>query len=322
MGLNTGMAGTAVVFSPAFREHDTGDFHPEQPARIDWILSFLAEEGIDRRVTWLRPEPAPVRAIESVHSRDYRGFVESTCLSGGRSLDGGETIVSVQSYEVALLAAGAAMRAVDAVMRDGFGNAFSLARPPGHHARPGAAMGFCIFDNIAIAARYALDQYNLERVAILDWDVHHGNGTQEIFYRDPQVWFGSWHEAPLYPLTGDTDDEGIASGIGTILNCPVSAGATRADYEAAWNDHLQPALRSFAPQLILVSAGFDAHERDPLANVRLQTEDYRWLTAQVCACAAELCDGHLVSVLEGGYDAVGLGSSVAAHVDALCTASR
>lgn len=316
------MAGTAVVFSPAFREHDTGDYHPEKEARIDWILSYLMEQGLDRRVTWLKPERAPVGAIESVHWSDYRSFVESACLSGRRSLDSGETLVSEQSYDVACLAAGAAMRAVDAVMRDGFRNAFSLARPPGHHARPGAAMGFCIFDNVAIAARYAIDQYALSRVAVLDWDVHHGNGTQEIFYRDPQVWFGSWHESPLYPLTGDVHDSGAAEGGGSIVNCPVPAAATRAEYADAWNKRLKPSLRAFRPELLLISAGFDGHEKDPLANVQLQTDDYAWLTAEVCMLASELCKGRVVSVLEGGYHPVGLGSSVAAHVEMLCTASE
>lgn len=316
-----GMPGTAIVFSPRFREHDTGDFHPEKRERMDWILTMLAEQELDQRVDWLEPAPAPVEAIEAVHWHEYRGYLEDVCLSGATSPDGGETLVCEVSYEIALLAAGAAMRAVDAVLKDGYKNAFSLARPPGHHARPGAAMGFCLFGNVAVAARHAQRAHGLQRVAILDWDVHHGNGTQEIFYRDGSVFFGSWHEAPLYPLTGDTEESGAGEGAGATLNCPLPAGAGRAEFGAAWEKRLKPALRAFQPELILLSAGFDAHVRDPLAHLALEAEDYAWLTAEVGALAAELCDGRLVSALEGGYDELGLSLSVAAHVEALLALS-
>jgi acetoin utilization deacetylase AcuC-like enzyme len=311
------MAGTAIVYSPRFKEHDTGEWHPEKAARTDWILEMLEEKGLAARVSWLEPYAAPVAAIEAVHWREYRGYVEDICLSGGTTLDGGETVVGEHSYEIALLAAGAAMRAVDAVLRDGYANAFALARPPGHHARPGGAMGFCLFGNVAVAARYALSHYKLDRVAILDWDVHHGNGTQEIFYRDPRVWFGSWHEAPLYPLTGDEDETGAAAGAGLTVNCPLRAGAGREAFARAWNERLRPALNAFRPDLLLLSAGFDAHVRDPLAHLCLEAEDFAWLTDRVLAAAGELCGGRLVSVLEGGYDRLGLPLSAAAHVEAL-----
>ena len=316
------MPGTAIVFSPRFREHDTGLYHPEKSARMDWIVEMLGERGLEEAVSWLEPEPAPVAAIEAVHWSDYRSFVEEACLSGAHTLDGGETLVCEESYEIARLAAGAAMRAVDAVLRDGFANAFSLARPPGHHARPGAAMGFCLFGNVAIAARYALHRFQLKRVAILDWDVHHGNGTQEIFYRDPQVWFGSFHESPLYPLTGDADEIGADEAAGLTVNCPLPSGSTRAAFAHAWVERLEPSLREFGPELILISAGFDAHQRDPLANLALVEADFAWLTQTIGALAEELCGGRLVSILEGGYDRLGLPLSVAEHVAALVRLGR
>ena len=311
------MAGTAIVYSPRFRDHDTGDFHPEKIARMDWILEILAERELDQKVTWLEPTAAPVKAIEAVHWREYVGFVEDSCLSGASTLDGGETLVCDESYEIAMLAAGAAMNAVDAVLRDGFSNAFSLARPPGHHARPGGAMGFCIFCNVAVAARYAIAHYNLKRVAVLDWDVHHGNGTQEIFFRDPEVFFGGWHESPLYPLTGDVDEIGAGEGEGLTVNCPLPAGSDLSAFLRVWDARLLPALRAFGPDLILISAGFDAHVRDPLAHLCLEAGDYAELTRVVGAAAKELCGGRLVSVLEGGYDRLGLPLSVAAHVEGL-----
>lgn len=316
------MSGTAVIYSPLFRKHDTGDRHPEKVARLDWILEVLEARGLAQKVDWIEPSPAPVSSIEAVHWNEYRGFVEDACLSGATSLNDGETRVVEQSYEIALLAAGAAMRAVDAVLRDGYSNAFSLARPPGHHARPGGALGFCIFANIAVAARYAIRHYALNRVAILDWDVHHGNGTQEIFYRDPKVWFGGWHESPLYPLTGDENDIGAGEGKGLTVNCPLPAGSDFTAFEKAWEDRLQPALRGFRPELILLSAGFDAHVQDPLAHLCLEAEDYLKLTALVGAAAEELCEGRLVSVLEGGYHRTGLSLSVAEHVEGLLQLTR
>jgi acetoin utilization deacetylase AcuC-like enzyme len=316
------MPGTAIVYSPRFKHHETSEYHPEKIARMDWILEMLEERELDQRVRWLDPESAPRRAIEAVHWREYIGFVEDSCLSGASTLDGGETLVGEESYAVAMLAAGAAMRAVDAVLRDGFDNAFSLARPPGHHARPGGAMGFCIFCNVAVAARYALSHYNLPRVAILDWDVHHGNGTQEIFYREPRVLFGGWHESPLYPLTGDSDETGAGPGAGFTVNCPLPAGSGLPAFKAAWDATLLPALRSFQPSLIIVSAGFDAHVRDPLAHLCLEAKDYTELTRMVGAAAKELSAGRLVSVLEGGYDRLGLPLSVAAHLEGLLELSR
>ncbi len=234
---------------------------------------------------------------------------------GGGGIDG-DTYVSAPSFEVAKLAVGAAFGAVDAVLSREADNAFVASRPPGHHAESDRAMGFCLFNHSALAARYAQRKYGLERVAILDWDVHHGNGTQEIFYEDGSVFFASAHQSPLYPYTGAADERGAGEGLGTTINLPLPAGSGDGEYKQAWNTLAAP-LREFAPQLIIVSAGFDAHQRDPLARMNMSTDGFADLMHLTKIWAAELCDNRLVCALEGGYDLQGLSQSVAAVLEEL-----
>ena len=313
---------TAIVFSPHCREHDTGVVHPEQSTRLDWIVEMLIEENLDGNVEWLEPKDVSVEWIETVHTSGYRAFVEEACLMGRSTLDFGETLISEESYSIAMISVGSAIAAVDAVMAEGYRNAFSLARPPGHHARPSNAMGFCVFNNIAIAAKYAQQHYGLRRVVIIDWDVHHGNGTQEMFYADGSVLFISLHESPLYPHTGSSDEQGIDEGFGATLNIPLKSGTRGADYLNYWEEQVAPAVIDFKPEMILISAGFDAHIADPLGGLCLDSGDFYTLTKAAGALADVLCDGRLVSGLEGGYDRRGMPESAAAHVRALIELSE
>ena len=265
----------------------------------------------------IEAQPVETRWIESVHTPDYRQFIEEICLAGKGIADTGDTHVCPKSYHVARLSAGAAVGAVDAVGRGVTRRAFACARPPGHHARVEAAMGFCLFNNVAIAARYAQLAYGWERIFILDWDVHHGNGTQERFYADPTVFFCSLHQHPHYPGTGHPWEDGSGKGRGTTLNLPFPSGSTWADYQTVYAQKILPALDSFHPDLILISAGFDAHRDDPLGGIQLVEADFAEFTRLLCAAADKLCKGRMISVLEGGYHLTALGKSVVAHLEAM-----
>lgn len=305
---------TALVYDPFCEEHDTGSAHPERHDRLQWIVEALAEAGLNDSFAWMRPEPVALEWVERVHRPEYVRFLEQACREGRRVADTGDTLLCPDSFDVARVATGSAILAVDAVLDGRVANAFSLARPPGHHARPGAAMGFCLFNHIAVAARYAQVAHGLERIAILDWDVHHGNGTQEIFYADPSVHFTSFHQAPYYPFTGSREERGMDAGLGATLNFPLPVGARLDAFAQAWESTILPTWRAFQPELILISAGFDAHHRDPLAQLALESEDFGQLTDWVLAAAEDLCGGRVVSILEGGYDRVGLASSAVAHL--------
>lgn len=311
----------AIIQHPDFVEHDTGGAHPESPERIRSLYGYLENYELAPAWEWRRADPADPAWVKQVHDPGYIRFVEEACLSGTSALDSGDTQVCPDSFRVALLAAGAAMEAVDAVLRDGVEAAFSAARPPGHHATQAQAMGFCLFNHAAIAARYAQQQYHLQRVAILDWDVHHGNGTQDIFYDDPSVFFASIHQHPFYPGSGAATERGQDAGLGLTLNCPVAEGAAYPQYEVALQQHIFPAIRNFAPELIIVSAGFDAHRLDPLAHVNLESKDFLTMTRAVVGLAEEVCGGRLVSLLEGGYNLSALCSSVEAHLLGLAESS-
>lgn len=297
--------------------HDTGPGHPESPARHKAAVSALKNSPFAERLDWYECPPVDPKWIESIHTPEYRQFVEEACLSGKHTVDFGETTVSPDSYQAALHAAGGACSAVDAVMENRYLRAFNCMRPPGHHARTEQAMGFCLFNNIAIAAHYAMSRYGLERIGIVDWDVHHGNGTQETFYYSPTVLFFSIHQLPLYPHTGEFYDSGAKGGQGFTVNSPIHKGAQIHDYLEAFNSDLKPALDTYKPQLILISAGFDSHELDPLADIRLKSTDYYTLTEWVCQQAGKHCDSKIVSLLEGGYNLDALGESVSQHVRAL-----
>ena len=313
------MEKTAIVYTPNFSLHEPGVGHPEAAWRARVVAEALLELDDDQgaRLEWLKPEPAAERWVEEVLTPEYRRFVERSWKSGRAILDIGDTRVSDASYGVALYAVGAGMRAVDAVLLGACANAFSCARPPGHHARRSQAMGFCLFNNVAVAARYAQRRHGLERILIVDWDVHHGNGTEETFYHDPSVFFFSIHQWPFYPGSGGANSTGAGRGEGFTLNVPVEEGARGEDYLRAFHELLVPAADEFDPDLVLISSGFDAHREDPLASVELEDEDFAQLTRIVMGIAARHCKGRVVSLLEGGYHSEAVARSAVHHVRAL-----
>ena len=306
---------TLFVSHRACIEHDPGPGHPEQPDRLRVIQRVLEAEEF----MFLHREEArraDIELIKRVHDPAYvDGVFAKIPETGEVSLDG-DTYVSSASGEAALRAVGGCCVAVDAVMQGHERNAFVGVRPPGHHAEYERAMGFCLFNNAAVAARYARETYGIKRVAVMDFDVHHGNGTQDLFYNDPDLYYCSTHQWPLYPGTGDPMDRGCANN---ILNVGLTAGAATAEIQKAFGDYVIPGLVDFAPELLIVSAGFDAHRNDPLAGLSLVESDFTWMTEQLLAVAGQCCDNRLVSILEGGYDLPSLASSVLAHVRALMT---
>jgi acetoin utilization deacetylase AcuC-like enzyme len=310
---------TGLVHDPRFLEHRTPPGHPERPERLESVLKHLERTGRMSRLVAIPAEPCAMEWIERVHPRAHVEELRRACASAGDAplyLDP-DTPVSAGSWQAALLACGGTLRACDSVLGGRVANAFVAARPPGHHAESSRAMGFCLLNQVAIAARYLQARHGIERVLIVDWDVHHGNGTQEIFYGDPSVLYFSTHEYPFYPGTGAREERGQGRGEGATLNVPMGAGAGDEEFLAAYRERLVPAARSFRPGFVLVSAGFDAHASDPLAGARLSTACYGELTRIVRSIADESCGGKLVSVLEGGYDLQALAESVAAHLDAL-----
>jgi len=298
---------------PACLGHDNGPGHPESPARLAAVLRALDH---DRYAALDRVE-APRAGREQllrVHDDAHVDRILTAIPVGEAQRLDEDTVLSPGSAEAALRAAGAAVAAVDAVLGGGHvRRAFCAVRPPGHHATRERAMGFCLFNNVAVAAAHALAAHGLKRVAIADFDVHHGNGTQDIFWREPHVLFASSHQMPLYPGSGGPDERGA----GNILNRPLSAGDGPHLFRELWEGDLLPQLHAFKPQLVLVSAGFDAHQRDPLADLCLGSEDYAWITAKLVELANRHADGRLVSTLEGGYDLAALAASAAAHVEAM-----
>jgi acetoin utilization deacetylase AcuC-like enzyme len=308
---------TALVVSEAYLQHLTGGGHPEQPARVTAILDRLREEGLFERTLQIAPRLATDADLLRCHSKTYLRIVAEDVADGERRLSTGDTPLSARSLEVARLAAGGLLAAVDAVLAGQVRNACALVRPPGHHATPTHGMGFCIFNSIAIAARYAQAQHGVRRVLIADWDVHHGNGTQEIFYEDGTVLFFDTHQHPLYPGTGAAAETGRGAGLGLNINCPFPAGAGRKEIVGAFRERLIRAAEAFKPELVLVSAGFDSRIDDPLGGFRLTDEDFAELTGIMKEIAAAHCGGRLISTLEGGYNLSGLAAAAASHVRAL-----
>ena len=307
----------AFIYHPDYELHDTGSLHPETSVRAKVVHKHVKGSSLRGNLEFIEPDPAELEWIGLNHSEDYIRSVEKVAREGRGVLDFGDTRCSPDSYRVGRLAAGGSLAGVDAVLENGYRFAFSCARPPGHHARPEAAMGFCLFNNIAIAARYAQKRYSLERVLIVDWDVHHGNGTQESFYDDPSVLFFSLHQFPYYPGSGSSAEKGSGSGLGFTRNLPMAAGTSMPSYREAFDGVLGSIARDFAPQLILISAGFDAHRADPLAAINLSEEDFAELTGKVRALADTHCQGRIVSIMEGGYNLRALARSVEAHLGAL-----
>lgn len=308
---------TGYVTHNAFLEHDTGSGHAERSARIAGLQPHLERSGIFAELQRVVATEAPLEKLRRVHDENYVAEVKRRIERGDMLLDAGDTAVSSGSWRAALLAAGGALDATDRVMRGEWDNAFLAARPPGHHAEHDHAMGFCLFNNIAVAAQHLLDEHKLERVAILDWDVHHGNGTQHAFEHDPRVLFVSLHQYPHYPGTGSSTERGLGAGEGATLNLPLEAGSTDRDYLKIFEERALPALDEFAPEFLLISAGFDAHERDPLAGMRVTEAGFAAMTASAVQLAKQHCDGRVVSLLEGGYDLEALQNSVEVHLAGL-----
>jgi len=308
---------TGLVCSAAFRDHDTGPWHPESPARVDAVVQGLQRAGLLDRCQLLAPRPATDAELLRCHTPGYLRRVLEDVRSGRDQLSTGDTAIGGGSETTARLAAGGVLTAVEAVMEARVANAFAVVRPPGHHASASRGMGFCIYNNVAIAARHLQAVHGLQRIMIVDWDVHHGNGTQDIFWRDPTVLFFSSHQDGLYPGSGSTRERGEAEGEGFTCNCPLPAGTAGAELLAAWRDRLLPLAAAFAPEFVLVSAGFDSGADDPLGDFRLAESDFAVLTRLVMEIAATHAQGRLVSCLEGGYNLAGLAASAAAHVAAL-----
>lgn len=306
---------TLLARDSHFLQHQTGS-HPEKPARLTAIDDALERSGLIERCTPLKAEPLAAVNIPPVHSPDYLDHLATVCQAGGGSLDP-DTPVSPESFDVALLAAGTCLAAVDRVLNGEDRQALCLTRPPGHHALQDRAMGFCLLGNPTLAAHRAVKVHDLERVLIVDWDVHHGNGTQALTNERSDVWFFSSHRYPFYPGTGAEDETGTGAGLGTKFNLPLAFGTSRRDILRQFSRVLTDAAERCRPQLVIISAGFDAHTRDPIGSLGLETEDFATLTNLVCDVADTYSDGRLVSILEGGYNLQALGESVALHLETL-----
>ena len=304
---------TALFTHPACLAHDPGEWHPECPDRLRAVLQALEAEEFAPLLREVAPEAEEVVLLRVHPLAHVRAILAIRPAAGELVRIDADTAMSAGSAEAALRAAGGAVAAVDAVMEGWAHNAFVATRPPGHHAEAAQAMGFCLFANAAIAARHAQARWGLSRVAVVDFDVHHGNGTQAIFVDDPSLFYGSSHQYPCYPGTGAAHERGV----GNIVNVPLPPGADGMAFRGAWDDILLPALDAFAPELLIVSAGFDAHIADPLAELRVRTPDFAWLTGRLLAAAERHCKRRLVSVLEGGYDLAALADASAAHVRTL-----
>ena len=320
MANQAGAAGrnpTALLLDSLYKRHDPGPGHPEQPARYDAVTRAIEGAGLLSRLHRVDVRVASEDEIALVHGRGYIEKVKREIAAGAHELSTGDTNVGPGSFDVAVRAVGGVLNAVDAVVAGKAANAFCAVRPPGHHARPEQGMGFCIFNNIAIAARYAQRRHGLAKVMIADWDVHHGNGTQDTFYADGSVFFMSTHQSPWYPGTGAANETGEGKGAGCILNFPFQAGSGRREIVGVFRENLRRAADAFKPDLVMISAGFDSREGDPLGRFTLSDMDFTDLTRIMLEIAGTHAGGRLVSVLEGGYNLKGLETAVAAHVTAL-----
>lgn len=308
---------TALVADPACAAHHVPPDHPECPERLEAVLGGLARAGVLDLVERIAPRLATTDDVLLCHAPAYIELARREIAGGASQLSTGDTCVCPASWSAALRAAGCALEAVDAVYGRRARNAFCVVRPPGHHATQSAGMGFCVFNNAAIAARHAQKKHGAQRVLIVDWDVHHGNGTQDIFYADPSVFYFSVHQSPLYPGTGARGEVGTGEGRGTTLNLPVPSGTTGREILDRMKGELVPAMDAFKPDFVVISAGFDARVDDPLGGLRVTDEDFADLTALVLGIAKRHAGDRVVSVLEGGYNLTGLATAAAHHVRAL-----
>jgi len=313
-------ARVGFLYDQSFLNHDTGAGHPEHAGRLEAIVDAIRCWNRGAELQPLAARPATAAEIALVHDPYYVQRVEDECRLGRSSLSTGDTAIGGESFAVALRAAGGVLSAVDEVLGGRLDRTFCAVRPPGHHASADRGRGFCIFNNVALAARHAQKKHGLERIVIADWDVHHGNGTQEIFYQDDSVLFMSTHQWPLYPGTGAIDETGAGRGLGFTINRPFAAGAGNREIVGAFRDELLPAARRFRPDLTLISAGFDSRAGDPLGGFRVDDDGFRELTRLMLEMAAISGSGRLISVLEGGYDPAGLASAVLAHLEEMLEA--
>ena len=308
---------TALLADPIYREHLRGLDHPERPERFDAVVEGLEHAGLLDKLLRIERRSATEEELLLCHTLEYLRIARHDVEAGYHSLTTGDTDITPNSWQVATLAAGGVLNAVDSVVTGKARNAFCAVRPPGHHATPRRGMGFCLLNNIAIGARYAQRKHGIERVLIVDWDVHHGNGTQDIFYSDPSVFFFSTHQWPFYPGTGRADETGDGPGKGTTMNFPFPAGSGRKEIFGAVESALIPAARKFRPDLVMISAGFDSRIDDLLGQFTLTDNDFKDLTRAVMEMADQHAGGRVVSVLEGGYNLRGLAFAATAHVETL-----
>jgi acetoin utilization deacetylase AcuC-like enzyme len=305
-----------ILYSDScFLEHETGN-HPESALRLRSIVDRLEKTELQKQFEQGVVQPATREQLERVHSSSYISSVARFARQGGGIIES-NTVMCPRSFDVALRAAGVAVSAVDDVIGGPHFRAVCLIRPPGHHALQNSAMGFCLFNNVAVAAKHARAVYGLSRILIVDWDVHHGNGTQDMFYDDAETTFFSVHRSPFYPGTGDQNETGQGPGLGTIFNLPLPFGVSRREYRERFHTVLEQVAIRCQPELVLISAGFDAHELDPVGSLGLQSEDFHDLTQLVVAVAEQYCGGRIVSLLEGGYNVDALAESVACHLESL-----
>ena len=306
---------TGYISDPFYLKHKN-EPHPENPGRLNAIQKNIESSKYYNNLTLIQPRKATVEDIAKVHGTGYIRSVEDSCRNGVRNLDA-DTVISADSYQAALLSAGAGLEALDKILEGTVDNAFCAVRPPGHHAEQNKAMGFCLFNNVGVIARYAQDVKNIQKIFIFDWDVHHGNGTQHSFYKDSSIYYSSIHQYPFYPGTGGVDETGTGDGLGSNLNIPMRAYSYDTDYINAIEHKLIPVIQKFNPDLIIISAGFDAHENDPLAQINLSTDCYGKMTQKLMEIANDVCNGRILSMLEGGYDYSALADSVQLHVETL-----
>ncbi len=308
---------TSLITSEKYKDHITGPGFPESPERLDAIIDHLESTGLINELDVVEPIRKDKNFCKLIHNDEYITRVRQACELGAPIVDTGDNPISKDSYDIALLAVGGITEAVDRIFTGKTNNAMALLRPPGHHAEKEMAMGFCLFNNVAIAARYAQKNYDVERIAIIDFDVHHGNGTQHIFESDPTVMYASLHQYPFYPGTGATEEMGIGDGKGTTINYPLNYGVGDDEFIDIFDNSLSDKVLKYNPDLILVSAGFDAHMDDPIGGLRVTTEGYHIISKTINTLASEICNGRIISSLEGGYNLKALAESVAVHLIAL-----